>query len=393
MKYDFETLRSRKGMHAGKWGALESGPYKDTDYIPFSVADMDLPTPPELVEAMVERARFGMYGYTMPQDDFYNAVIGWMKTRHGWCVEKDWIVPMSDVVGGLYEAVKALTEPGDEIIIQPPVYFQFKAAVLDTGRTLVENPLRLNGMHYEMDYEDLAQKAKTAKAIIVCSPHNPVGRVWSGEELKKLGDICAENGVYVIVDEIHADLIRPAVRHIAYGSLGERYTDNAVICTAASKTFSLPGLTTSSVIIPKRDIRDRFSAQLHRDGMHFQNTFGTLATTVAYTKCAAWVDELCEHINGNYEAMKRFLAETMPGVLVYPMEGTYLAWVDFSCLGLSPEEQSGFLENDCGVYTNAGSMFGPLGAGFERINLACPRKPLMEALERIRAAAEKKKLI
>lgn len=393
MKYDFETLQSRKGMHAGKWEVLEVGPFKDTDYIPFSVADMDLLTPPELVEAMVERAKFGMYGYTPAQDDYYEAVMNWMKTRHDWPVEKDWILPLCGVVNGIYEAVKALTEPGDEIIIQPPVYFPFKAAVLDTGRTLIESPLKLNGERYEMDYEDLQAKAKTAKAIIVCSPHNPVGRVWTAEELKRLGDICAANGVYVIIDEIHADLVNPSVRHVAYGSLGEGYANNAVICTAASKTFSIPGLNTSSIIILSAELRERFFAQVCRDGLHFQNTFGTLATIVGYNRCGAWVDELNEHIAGNYEAMKGYFAEKIPGIHVYPLEGTYLAWLDFSCLGLAPQEQERFMVDDCGVYTDEGYMFGPLGCGFERINLACPRKPLMEAMERIYEAAKKKNLI
>lgn len=393
MKYDFETLQSRKGMHAGKWEVLEVGPFKDTDYIPFSVADMDLVTPPELVDAMVERAKFGMYGYTPAQEDYYEAVIRWMQTRHSWTVEKNWILPLCGVVNGIYEAVKALTDPNDEIIIQPPVYFPFKAAILDTGRTLVESPLKLDGERYVMDFADLEEKAKTAKAIIVCSPHNPVGRVWSEQELKRLGDICAANGVYVIIDEIHADLIRPGVQQVSYGTLGEKYANNAVICTAASKTFSIPGLNTSSIIIPDENIRKRFFAQVCRDGLHFQNTFGTLATIVGYNRCGGWVDELNEHIAGNYDAMKAFLAEEIPGAHVYPLEGTYLAWIDFSCFGLEPQEQERFMVEECGVYTDEGYMFGPLGEGFERINLACPRKPLMDALARIREGAKKKNLI
>lgn len=393
MKYDFVTLKSRKGMNAGKWEILEAGPHKDTDYIPFSVADMDIVSPPELVDAMVERARFGMYGYTPATDDFYNAVIGWMKTRHGWTVAREWIIPLCGVVNGIYEAVKALTEPGDKVIIQPPVYFPFRAAVEDTGRTLVENKLKRLDDRYEMDFDDLAEKATDAKAIIICSPHNPVGRVWTEDELRRLADICAANDLAVIVDEIHADLINPAHRHVSFGTLEDRYTKKAVICTAASKTFSIPGLNTSSIIVPDADTRQRFFTQVCRDGLHFQNTFGTLATTVGYTKCAQWVDELCVHIAGNYEALKAFLAEKFPHVTLYPLEGTYLAWFDCSCFNLEPKKLENFMINECGVYLDEGYMFGGEGAGFERMNLACPRKPLMDALERIYAGARRCGLI
>ena len=393
MKYDFDTLRLRRGMDAGKWAELENGPFADTDYIPFSVADMEFLTPPELVEAMVERAQYGMYGYTFPGRAFYGAVADWMRRRHGWTVEPEWIVPVDGVVGGLYEAVRALTEPGDGVIIQPPVYFPFRAAVVNTGRTLVENPLRTENGRYVMDFDDLAEKAKRAKAIIVCSPHNPVGRVWSEEELRRLGDICCENGVTVIVDEIHHDIVNPAFRHTAYGTLGEKYAANAVICTAASKTFSTPGLNTSSIIIPDGALRARFRAQLDRDGRHFQNCFGMLATTAAYTKCGEWVDEMNEYVAANYEALCRFVSERLPGVRVSPLEGTYLAWIDFGAFGLTPEELTAFLAGECGVYMNDGAMFGAAGAGFGRMNLACPRAPLMDALGRIESGARARGLI
>lgn len=389
MKYDFETLKSRKGTCSGKWAALENGPFAETDYIPYSVADMEFVTPPEIVDAVVERAQFGLYGYTYPGDDFYAAVTGWMRERHNWTVEREWIVPVDGVVGGLYEAVKALTEPGDEVIIQTPVYFPFYAAVEQTGRKLVENPLKIVDGRYEMDYDDLAAKAKDAKAIIVCSPHNPVGRVWAAEELRRMGDICSENGVTVIIDEIHHDFVRPGYHHTAYGTLGEAYAQNAVICTAASKTFSIPGLATSSIVIPNETLRERFKAQLDRDGRHFQGLFGITATTAAYSRCAQWVDEVNEYIDGNFRAVDEFVRERLGGS-VYPSEGTYLAWIDLRSYGLAPKELMAFLENDCGVYMNDGAMFGEAGAGFVRMNLACPRRTLTAALERVEAGARQR---
>lgn len=390
MKYDFETLKSRRGLNAGKWAALEHGPHAGEDVVPFSVADMEFVTPPEIVDAVVQRAEFGLYGYTFPGDEFYDAVTGWMQRRHGWTVQREWIVAVDGIVGGLYEAVKALTEPGDEVIIQPPVYFPFRASIENTGRTVVENPLKLENGRYAMDLDDLAEKAKTAKAIIVCSPHNPVGRVWTAEELRALGDICIANGVVMIVDEIHHDIVRPGVHHTAFGTLGEAYAQNAVICTAASKTFSIPGLATSSIIIPNETLRERFKGQLDRDGRHFQSLFGITATAAAYDKCADWVDEMNEYVAENYRTLCAFCAERMPGVAVYPLEGTYLAWIDFGAFGLDHKALTAFLESDCGVYMNDGAMFGAGGEGFGRMNLACPRRYVTQALERIEAAARAK---
>ena len=393
MEYNFDVVRSRKGMNAGKWEVLEVSKWKDHDFVPFSVADMDLVTPQPLIDAMVERASLGMYGYTPATGEYFDAIVNWMGRRHNWKVDPAWITPLCGVVNGIYEAVKAFTEPGDNVIIQPPVYFPFSAAVLDSKRTLVENPLKIENGRYVMDYEDLEEKAKTAKMIIVCNPHNPVGRVWTREELTRLGEICLRHGVKVVVDEIHGDLINPDHELCAFGTLAPELADNAVVCTSASKSFSIPGLNTASIIISNEEMRNGFRGMAYgTDGLHFQNTFGTTATIAAYNKCEDWMDQVCEYIKGNYEAFRAFLAEKMPGIKVYPLEGTYLVWFDCNSLGLSPKELEHFMVEECGIYMDEGYMFGPAGEGFERMNLACPRHYIIEALERMYAKAVEKGL-
>ena len=391
MKYNFDQVNSRKGMNSGKWEVLEVSKWKDEDFVPFSVADMDLVTPQPLIDAVVERAKFGMYGYTPANDEYLTAITGWMQHRHGWTVEKEWITPLCGVVNGIYEAVKAYTAPGDNIIIQPPVYFPFRAAVEDSGRTVLENPLKIVDDHYEMDFDHLEKVAPQAKMIIVCNPHNPVGRVWTQEELTRLGDICIANGVTIVVDEIHGDLINPDYQLCAFASLGGKYQENAVICTSASKSFSIPGLNTASVIIPNGDLRGRFQGMAYgTDGLHFQNTFGTVATVAAYNQCEDWMDQVCAYIKGNYEAFRAYMGERFPSIKVYPLEGTYLVWFDCNSLGLTPKELEQFMVDECGIYLDEGYMFGPAGEGFERMNLACPRKYILDALERMyRKAVEK----
>lgn len=394
MEYNFDQVNSRKGMNSGKWEVIEVGKWKNHDIVPFSVADMDLVTPQPLIDAVVERAAFGMYGYTPANDEYFEAIVNWMQRRHGWEIQKSWINPLCGVVNGIYEAVKAYTQPGDNIIIQPPVYFPFSAAVQDSGRKVLENPLKTVDDRYEMDFDHLREVAPQARMIIVCNPHNPVGRVWTREELIQLGDICIENGLVMVVDEIHGDLVNPDYKLTPFASLGGRYQDNAVICTSASKTFSIPGLNTASVIIPNEELRRKFCDMAYgTDGLHFQNTFGTVATVAGYNQCEDWVDQVCTYIKGNYEAFKAYMAEHMPGIKVYPMEGTYLAWFDCNSLGLPPKELEQFMVDDCGIYMDEGYMFGPAGEGFERMNLACPRRYIIEALERMYHKAKEKGLI
>lgn len=384
MKYSFEYAHTRKGMQAAKWDAMD--PHTPPDIVPFSVADMELLSPPEIIEELKKTAEFGMWGYTWWGERYANAIKHWMLTRHDWAIESEWIVQLNGVVQGLYAAVRAFSEPGDGILIQTPVYYPFYRAISLNKRTLVENPLTLENGRYTINFEDFEEKAKQAKIFIMCSPHNPIGRVWTQEELRRMGDICLRNNVLVISDEIHFDLIMPGFRHISFPTLGEEYANNCILCTAASKTFSLAGLCVANAITPNKELRDALENEVNVSGCYTYSIFGIRALETGYTQCAEWVDELTRHIHGNYIYFKEFMAEHFPDVWVADLEGTYLCWFDCRCFGMSGEELSQFLQKEAHLYLDDGFIFGPQGDGFERINLACTRKVLADALERFKKA-------
>lgn len=380
------TVPPRIGVEAEKWDLMGAG--CGPDIVPLSVADMEFPSPPAIAAALEETARSGLWGYTGWGDRYYNALHGWMASRHGWEIQRDWVVRVSGVVQGLNAAVRALTKPGDGIVIQPPVYPPFFHAVEDNGRTLVESPLKLKDGRYEMDFDDLRDKLARpgVAALILCSPHNPVGRVWTEAELRRLGDLCLENDVLVISDEIHCDLIQHRFRHIPFASLGEDYAQNAVIGTACSKTFSLAGLCCANMLVPDPEKKKALEQEVSRSGCFTHSTFGTRALETGYEQCAPWLDELIDYVGENFEYLRGFLAEHFPAVYLAPLEGTYLAWMDLSPLGMSAEEQARFLEKEARLYLSHGVPFG--APGFERVNLACPRSVLAAALDRLLAAAQ-----
>lgn len=382
--YDFDTLRPRLGLGSEKWDQVkQDGP---EPIVPLTVADMEFRTAPEIVSAVEEMARFGLWGYTHDDDSFRQAVAGWMLTRHGWQIEKRWLVATPGVVPALYTAVRALTSPGDGIIIQPPVYPPFYHAVEGNGRKLMENTLVFRDGRYQMDFEDLAEKARQARMLILCSPHNPVGRVWRREELATLAEICRENDVIVVSDEIHSDIILPGHRHTPYGTLPENLRKRCVIATSASKSFSLAGLSCSSIIIEDEELRRAFRAQRDRDGTYFNSTFGWVATRAAYGQGAPWLEEMIQYVDGNYRYLEQYIAEADLPLTLYPLEGTYLAWIDCRAMGLAPDALEQFLTQSAGLYVNQGHTFGTEGAGFIRLNLACPRSVLVEAMERLDGA-------
>lgn len=387
MKYDFQTSHQRYGIESFKWDAIgEQAP----DIIPFSVADMELLSPPQIINALKETAEFGMWGYTWWGERYGNAVRHWMETRHNWTIDPKWIVQTNGVVQGLYAAVRAFTEPKDNVLLLTPVYYPFYRAVNLNGRTVVESPLVLKDGRYEIDFDDFEEKAKTAKMFILCSPHNPVGRVWTEEELRRLGDICLRHNVLVISDEIHFDLIMPGQKHTTYATLGEKYADNCIVCTAPSKTFSLAALCVANCIIPNEKLRERFDAEVNLSGCYTYSIFGIRALETGYMECADWVDELNEHIYGNYCYFKDFMAENFPKVWVADLEGTYLCWFDCSCFGMPGEELADYLQKEAKLFLDDGFIFGPAGDGFERINLACTRKALEDACARFKEAFKDK---
>lgn len=391
--YDFDTLYPRVNRSSEKWnGAIKAGNPEENP--PLTVADMEFRTAPQIVQAVTELAEFGLWGYTCADDNFTSAVAGWMQRRHGWSPAPEWMVPTPGIVPALYSAVRCFTAPGDGVIIQTPVYSPFANAVKQNGRTLIENPLiHTPDGRYEMDFDDLRQKAPRAKMLILCSPHNPVGRVWTRQELETLGEICRQNNLLVVADEIHCDIIIHPHVHTSWGSLPEKYTKNSIIATSASKTFSLAGLSVSTVIVPDAGLREKFTGQLSTDCIFFNSAFGAVATIAAYNKAEGWLDELLEYIAGNYKAMCDFMQKNMPGLRVQDMQATYLAWVDCTALGLEPAALQNFLHTHAKLYVTPGGHFGTQGDKFVRINLACPRSVLMQAMERLLQAARAQKLV
>lgn len=395
--YDFYSIIDRDPAVRGtsKYAIMKDSkgnpPPRGT--VPLSVADMEFRTAPEIIEAIKAEADFGVFGYHKPTGDFARALCGWMKRRHRWEVEPEWIVPFEQVVPALYNAIFAFTQPGDKIVVQTPAYFHFFRAALNTGRIPVDNTLIDDGGDYKIDFDDLREKCKGAKLLMLCSPHNPSGRVWTEEELRRVGDICAENGVIVLADEIHHDLIQKPHRHVVFASLGEKYANNCIVTTALSKTFNLAGLCFASIIIPNGELRAKFAEQMPKQGFMNVNRFGPVAAEAAYNKGDAWLDELNAYIGENYRYLKSFMAEKFPGVFVCDLQGTYLAWINFEKLGMTPEERRVFLTDECGLYLNNGMAFGEAGRDYERLNLACPRKILAEALDRLYEAARKKGIV
>lgn len=384
--YSFDSIINRVGTNSVKWDNLKEL-YDRDDLIPLWVADMDFKAPSEIVEALKDRVEHNVYGYTFPSDKYYNAVISWMKRRHNWTIERDWIVYTPGVVPALSYAIRAFTKPGDKIILQSPVYHPFYSAIEDNGRHVVNNPLTYKDGKYYMDYEDLESKIDSkTKLLILCNPHNPVGRVWTKNELRKLADICIKNDILIISDEIHFDIVYRGNEHTVFGSLSPEISANSIVLTAPSKTFNVAGLQVSNVIIPNRKLRERFAMETEKDHISSPNIFGGEALIAAYDKCEYWLEELLDYLEGNRDFFINFIEERIPKLKIVNPEGTYLMWVDCSELNMNPEELSDFFVNKCRVALNSGEMFGEEGKAFQRFNIGCPRSILKEALERIERA-------
>jgi cystathionine beta-lyase len=360
------------------------------DLVPLWIADMDFQAPSEVVEAIKERAAHPIYGYTETPEGYYNALINWMDKRHGWKgIEKDWILFTPGVVAGFSVAIQAFSQPGDKVVIQPPVYHNFKRQVLGTGRQLVENPLKIVNGQYRMDFKDLEQKIDDrTKMIILCSPHNPVGRVWTRDELEKLADICEKKDIIIVSDEIHHDLVLEDIKHTPTALLSEDAMQRTVTQVAPSKTFNLAGLINANSIIPNKKLREDYITQLTKGSGH-ANIFGKIAHEAAYTKGEAWLEELLVYLRGNLKYLEEFLAEKLPDFKLYPLEGTYLAWIDCSSLDMNDEELNDFMLKKAKLWMDEGKQFGTGGSMFMRINIACPRSILEKALESLEKAVSK----
>lgn len=386
MVYDFDTEIDRMPTSSYKWSMMKEITGLE-DLYPLWVADMDFACPPEVVEALKKRANHPIYGYTAATDGYFNGLINWMEKRHDWKgVKKEWIQFTPGVVAGFSFAIQAYSQPGDKVIIQPPVYYPFRNQILGNGRQVVDNPLKIVDGQYRMDFEDLEKKIDDRTTmIILCSPHNPIGRVWEREELAKLVKICVEKDIVIISDEIHNDLILGAIKHTPTATISEEALQRTVTLVAPSKTFNLAGMATANAIIPNKKLMDAFKGVVAKNSTH-NNLFGIIALDAAYNHGEPWLEECLEYLRGNLKYFEEFIAEKIPGLVVYPLEGTYLAWVDCTTLAMNDEKLNDFMLKKAKLWLDEGTLFGIEGSKFMRFNLACPRSILERALNSLEKA-------
>jgi len=386
--YDFDRIIERRGTDSIKWNGLEER-FGSEDVIPLWVADMDFPAPDPVVRAVRERADHGIFGYTYNTERFYNAVTGWLKRRHGWEVFRDEISFSPGIVTALVMIVKAFSKSGDQVLVQSPVYYPFFDVIRKNGRTVIDSPLVLGEAgRYEIDFEDLEEKLarKETTLMLLCSPHNPVGRVWTREELTRIGELCLAHGVLVAADEIHCDFVYPGHRFIPFMSLGEEMGMNGLSLMAPSKTFNMAGLKSSLVMAKDPEIFKAYNAVLDAHHLEGMNCFGLAGTVAAYEEGDEYVDQLIPYLEGNVTLVRNFLREKMPQIKLIEPEGTYLLWLDCQAVSGDPRGLKDFFLKKARVALSPGAVFGPTAHPFMRMNIGCPRSLIAEALSRIEGA-------
>lgn len=385
--FNFNELIPRRGTNSYKWDGAA-----DESVLPLWVADMDFRTAPEIVSALRDRVEHGIFGYTRVPDAYYDAVTSWFSRRHGWTIDRGWLIYTSGVVPALSATIKALTRPGDRVLVQTPVYNCFFSSIRNNGCIVEENRLVYENGTYAIDFDDLERRASDPQVtlMLLCNPHNPAGRVWTREELMRIGDICLRNGVRVVADEIHCELVFPPHRYVPFASLagdfGSRSAEflaNTVTCMSPSKAFNIAGLQIANIVAADPDVRRRIDRAINDNEVCDVNPFGVEALITAYNKGEEWLDALLEYLHANYRFLTEFFAARMPQLTVTRLEGTYLVWVDCRRLGLTSEELCRRLLDEQHLWLNEGTMYGAAGEGFVRINIACPRSRLEEALERM----------
>ena len=383
MKYNFDEIIPRRGTNSYKWDSAG-----DADVLPMWVADMDFRTAPPVVEALRKRVEHGIFGYVRVPDAYYAAVTNWFARRHDWQIEKEWIIYTTGVVPALSAVIKALTAPGDKVMVQTPVYNCFFSSIRNNGCGMIVNPLIYRNGTYQIDFADLEQKAAdpSVKVLLLCNPHNPAGRVWTKQELTRIGDICIRNNVWVVADEIHCELVFPGHTYIPFASISQEFLMHSVTCTSPSKAFNLAGLQIANIISADTDIRTKIDKAININEVCDVNPFGVEALMAAYNDGEEWLEELKQYLFANYNYLRVYFEEYLPEFPVATLEGTYLVWADCSVLNQSSDETVKTLLEKEKLWVNEGSLYGEAGEGFIRINIACPRQQLIEGLNRLRRA-------
>ncbi len=379
MKYDFDTQISRRGTDSYKWDSAKS-----EDVLPMWVADMDFRTAPAIVDALERRVKHGIFGYTRVPDSYYKAVTDWFARRHGWTIDREWIIYTSGVVPAISAVIKALTVPGDKVVVQTPVYNCFFSSIRNNGCEIVTSPLLHTGNTFAMDYDDLEKKVADpkVKAMLLCNPHNPAGRVWRREELVRLGEICIRHGVTVISDEIHCELVFLEHSYTPFASISDEFLQHSVTCISPSKAFNIAGLQIANIVCADAFLRAKIDRAINDNEVCDVNPFGVIATQAAYNEGEEWLEQLLEYLYANFLYMQQFCREHLPDFPITVLEGTYLVWMDCRVLDIPSETLEQRLVDEAGLWLNAGTMYGAEGEGFMRWNIACPRAMLVKGLKR-----------
>ena len=387
MKFDFDTLIERRGTDCVKWDTA-----KEEDVLPMWVADMDFKAAPCIADALRKRIEHGVFGYTIVSDNYYKAITGWFERRHNWHIDRSWILYTTGVVPAISATIKALTRPGDKVIIQTPVYNCFFSSIRNDECIIAENPLIYENNSYHIDFEGFEKLAanERTKVFLLCNPHNPAGRVWTADELTKLNDICMKHGVKVISDEIHCELIMKGHTYIPFASLSDESLHNSITLNSPTKAFNIAGLQIANVVACDEYVRHKIDRAININEICDVNPFGVLALQAAYNEGAEWLDSLNEYLYDNYMELRRFFSERMPNIGVTHLEGTYLVWADIRSTGMTSDALTEKLLKEGHVMVNSGTMYGKTaGEGFLRINIACPRSRMIEGLERMARVIEK----
>ncbi len=379
MKYDFDKQIPRRGTNCCKWDSATRD-----NVLPMWVADMDFQTAPAIVDALRQRVEHGIYGYTHVPDSYYEAVVNWFDRRHAWRMDRQWIIYTIGVVPAVSAVIKALTVPGDKVLVQTPVYNCFFPAIRNNKCEALSSPLIYADHTYTIDFDDLERKAADpkAKVMLLCNPHNPAGRVWTVEELTCIGEICIRHGVTVIADEIHCEFVFPNHRYTPFASISEEFLHHSVTCISASKAFNIAGLQIANIVCADADRRAKIDRAINDNEVCDVNPFGVIATEAAYNEGGEWLDQLIVYLHANHLYMKEYCEKQLPEFPLTALEGTYLVWMDCRKLGIPTEELERRLIDEAGLWLNAGAMYGAEGEGFMRWNIACPRDTLAEGLKR-----------